>query len=286
MAKKLERGHDRLLSLNSCKPAKAETLLAQIRTADADREFEDFFVRILDHFGVQVEEMSRRAYVLRPGHLLTDAFPALPEEGMSVTFERAQALSREDLGFMSADHPLIRSTLDLLLGMESGNAAFGIWKSGGTETIFLETIVIVECAAPAALHIDRFLPATPLRIAVDGGLADQTDDAALLAAKLEKGDIFPLLDRAVVKKKLLPAMLEKAQALAAEKMRALIAGASAAAHSQLQGEIERLEDLREVNDHVRPEEIAALHAHRAHLQSAIAAAHLRLDAVRLIFRMP
>ena len=53
-----------------------------------------------------------------------------------------------------------------------------------------------------------------------------------------------------------------------------------------QGEIERLEDLREINDHVRPEEIAAVRQQKTDLQSALASARLRLDALRLIWRMP
>ncbi len=286
VAKKLERGHDRLLELNSCKPGQAEELARQIRALDADEKFEEFMVRLFDHFGVQVEDHGPRSYILRPGQLITDAFPALPPDGMTVTFDRARALSREDLGFVSGDHPLVRASWDLLLGAEPGNAAFGLWKAAGGEAIFLEVHAVVECIAPAALHSDRFLPATPIRIAVDHTAADRTDDETLSAARLEKGDIFRLLDRAVVKRKLIPAMLEKAQALAAERMQRLVETASTAMTIQLRNEIERLEDLRQINDHVRPEEIAAAREQQAELQTAIAGARLRLDAVRLIFRIP
>jgi ATP-dependent helicase HepA len=286
VAKKLEQGHDRLLELNSCKPEQAAELVRQIRSLDADEKFEEFFVRVLDHFGVQVEELGSRTYLLRPGQMITDAFPSLPEDGMSVTFDRARALSREDLGFMSADHPLVRGSWDLLLGAESGNTAFGIWKAPGSESIFLEIYAVVECVAPAALHVDRFLPATPIRVVVNHALTDFSEDEALASAKLEKGDIFRLLDRGAVKKKLLPAMLEKAQTLAAERMQRLVESATAAMTTQLQDEIERLEDLREINDHVRPEEIAAARQQQADLRAAITSARLRLDSLRLIFRIP
>jgi ATP-dependent helicase HepA len=107
---------------------------------------------------VHVEELGSRSYLLLPGHLITDAFPALPPEGLSVTFDRTRAASREDLGFMSWDHPIVRGALDLLLGGEFGNAAFGIWRGAG-EGLLLEIHAVVEAVAPAALHIDRFLPA-------------------------------------------------------------------------------------------------------------------------------
>jgi len=286
VAKKLERGHDRLLELNSCKPERAAELARHISALDADASFETFMVRLFDHFGVHVEELSPRAYFLRPGHLRTDAFPALREEGLSVTFERARALSREDLGFISPDHPLVRGSLDLLLGSESGNSAFGVWKTPGTEAILLEVYYVVECVAPAALHADRFLPATPVRVVVDHALVDHSSDAAVSSAKLEKGDIVRLLDRGVVKKKLIPAMLTATQKLATTSMQQLVEAATAAMNSQLQDEIERLEDLRELNDHVRPEEIAAARQHQSDLATALATARLRLDALRLIFRIP
>ena len=106
------------------------------------------------------------------------------------------------------------------------------------------------------------------------------------AAKLEKGDIFRLLDRGPMRKKLLPAMLAAAQKLAAERMTAVIADAVRVMDAQLQDEIERLETLRTINDHVRPEEIAAAQKQKADMQAALATARLRLDAVRLIWRMP
>ena len=284
LAKKLERGRDRLLELNSSQPERAAELIRAIRTLDADEAFETYFVRLLDHFGVQVEDLGRRSYILRPGQLITDAFPALPEEGKSVTFERTQALSREDLGFMSAEHPMARSTWDLLLGSEAGNSAFGMWKTPGSESILLEYVAVVECVAPAALHLDRFLPPTPVRVVVDHALADHSQDEALEAAQLEKGDIFRLLDRGAVKKKLLPAMFTHVQTLAAARMAAMVAGATAAMNTQLQSEIARLESLREHNDHIKPEEISGLRAQQEQLAAALASAHLRTDALRLIFR--
>lgn len=284
IARKLAQGHDRLLELNSSKPERAAELIRAIQAHDADEKFEALFVRLLDHFGVQVEDLGRRAYILRPGPNLTDAFPALPEEGKSYTFDRAQALGREDLGFLSADHPMIRSTWDLLLGTEAGNAAFGIWRVPGPEAILLEILAVVECVAPAALHVDRFLPATPIRVVVDHALADHGQDEKLAAARLEKGDIFRLLDRGAVKKKLLPAMFAQTQTLATARMQALVEGATTAMSSQLQGEIDRLETLREINDHIRPEEIAALRQQKTDLLAAITSARLRIDALRLIFR--
>jgi len=286
VVKKLERGHDRLLALASCRPERANPLIEGIRALDSDKGFEEFFIRILDHFGVHTEDLESRSYLVLPGHLLTDAFPALPPEGMSVTFDRTKALGREEIGFLTCDHPIVRGALDLLLGSEAGNSAFGVWKNPAGEAIFVEMTAVVEAVAPASLHVDRFLPATPVRVALDHALNDLTDNAELAAAKLEKGDVFRLLDRGAVRKKLLPNMLAKAKELAAAKMQETITSATAVMEAQMQEEISRLEDLKEVNDHVRPEEIEALREHAKALRTALAEARLRVDALRLIFRIP
>ncbi len=286
VARKLERGHDRLLELNSCKPALAGDTIRAIREMDADPAFEEFFINLLDHFGVHIEELGSRGYLIKPGHLITDAFPVIPADGTSVTLDRARALSREDLGFMSWDHPILRSALDLLLGSEAGNAAFAVWKAPGPEAIFIEIHSVVETIAPPVLHADRFLAPTPIRIVVDHTLADRSGDTALRGANFEKGDIHRLLDKPAMKQKLLPAMLDKAQSLAAAGMKTLVAAAFREMDGKLREELDRLTDLREINDHVRPEEITSLGDHRDALRAAITGAHLRLDAVRLILRVP
>jgi ATP-dependent helicase HepA len=66
-------------------------------------------------------------------------------------------------------------------------------------------------------------------------------------------------------------------------MTAVVAEAVRAMEVQLQDEIERLETLRTINDHVRPEEIAAAQKQKADLHAALSAAHVRLDSLRLIF---
>jgi ATP-dependent helicase HepA len=141
---------------------------------------------------------------------------------------------------------------------------------------------VVECVAPSALHADRFLPPTPLRVVVDHAMVDRSDDAAVRSARLEKGDIFRLLDRGAMKRKLLPAMLTAAQSIAGARMQTVVADAARVMETQLQDEIERLETLRTINDHVRPEEIAAAQNQKAELNTALSSAHLRLDSLRLI----
>lgn len=286
VTEKLARGHDRLLEWNSRRPSRAAAVLKDMAAKDADYDFEQFFIHVLDFFGLHVEEHGNRCYFLQQGHMLTEAFPALPEEGMLVTFDRQRALSREDIGFLTIDHPLVRGAMDLLLGSEHGNSSFAVWKGSGGDALMLECCFVVETVAPAALHVDRFLPVTPVRVVMNHSMKDKTAASDFSEVEFFKGNIGKLLEQTVVKHKLVPGMLKKAESLATKSMKGVVAEAAKTMAVQLDEEIERLEDLGRINDHVRPEEIAALRAQKDALQEALNEAQLRLDAVRLIWCRP
>ena len=80
----------------------------------------------------------------------------------------------------------------------------------------------------------------------------------------------------------LPAMVSKSRDVAESRVFAIREGARSAMQTALKTEIVRLRKLRLVNDHVRPEEIAASEGQLVVLTGAIEEARLRLDAVRLV----
>lgn len=282
---KLERGHNRLLELNSCKPRLAARIIDSIREIDADGDFERFFIRLLDHLGMHVEEMTQRTWFIRPDNLITDALPSLPAEGLTITFDRERALSRDHESFLTWDHPLVCGALDVLLGSHTGNAGFAFWKASGAEGLILQTTFIAECIAPPALHASRFMPALPIRVAVDHQGRDLTADPAFVRAKLTAGDPTRTVENEAVRHKLLPTMLAKAQQLAEGQLQQFKVRGIKAMQKQLDDEITRLEDLQARNPHIRPEEIAALRDQRQSLSAVIESTTLRLDAVRLLLRL-
>jgi len=285
ITKRLQGGHDRLLELNSNRPEIAKPLIEAIQRQDADSDFESFFIRMLDHLGVQVEELGLRSYLLKSGGSQTATLPGLATEGTMVTFQRSRALSREDIGFVTPDHPLVLAALDAILGMETGNSVFSVWKSAQADGILLEAHFVIESIASPSLHADRFLPATPLRIVVDQSLTDCGDDDEFRNAVLETGDVFTLLDTPVFKKKHLPSMLAKASEFAAARKEAIIQTARQKASDQITAEIERLEDLRLINNHIRPGEIEALQNLKTSLLEAIESATVRADSLKLVLRL-
>jgi ATP-dependent helicase HepA len=90
------------------------------------------------------------------------------------------------------------------------------------------------------------------------------------------------LDAPELRDELLPALLQKSQRLAKARIESLIARSRAEMKTQLEYEISRLQDLRKVNSNVTEAEIESLIAHERELDQRLAAARLRLDAIRLI----
>ncbi len=284
MGDKLERGQDRLLELNSFKADQAESIIEAMKAHDEDLDFEDFIIRILDRIGMVVEEHGNRSYVFRPGDLMTDTLPTIPPDGLLVTFDRSRALSRDNVSFLTIDHPIVIGALDYFLGSEVGNSSFGVWKDVGEEGLAIDVTYVVECIAPAKLHTERFLQARPIRLTIDHNQNDLTESDPTEGARIVKGEASKFLDNVAFRKKLLPQMLRKAETLAAEKAAILIHEAILAVSVKMDAEIERMEDLALHNPHVKEEDIDALRTHKEELQIAIRSARHRLDCIRLLHR--
>jgi len=280
LAEQLERGRDRLLELNSHRPESANALVGDIQKTDADEQLEGFMMRIFDHFGVHVEDLDNRTYLLDDRGVTTDSFPELPKEGLVATFARSHALGREDLSLLSSDHPMVSGAVDLLLSSEQGNCSFGVWIDEEDKTLLLETFFVLEVLAPARLHADRFLPPTPVRVLVN----HKNESLEIDLPDLAKGSPYKLLDHPKLGREVIPAMLKAAEQFAEAEAQAITARASTAMTQQLQSEIDRLKSLRTVNDHVRLEEIELTQTQLAELTEALANARIRLDAVRLIWK--
>jgi ATP-dependent helicase HepA len=287
VARRLEEGRDRLLEWNSARPALSRQIIEQIRDQDADRGLDEFMLLVFDLFFVQVEEIAPRTYRLGSAGVLVDEFPGLKAEGLTVTRDRERALVREDLQFLTWDHPLATGALDLLLGSEKGNCAFAHWVDAAASGLYLEASYVVECLAPPALHVDRFLPPTPAQALCDHRGQDiAPGQIPAVVGSSHPGIAKALVARADLRDRVLPRMIDHTRTTAEQLAAAIARQASSAMHAQLQHEIERLRDLQRVNRLVRDEEIAALERQEVALAEAIASARLRLDAVRLIYRGP
>ena len=284
LEEKLHSGRDRLLELNSFDAARAAAIVEQIAAVDGDVRLDKFVTDTFDHFGLNIEDVGNRTFNLGGGDLFHDKIPALPEEGLTATADRARALSRESVGFLTWDHPIVTSVLDMLLGSEQGNTSFALWPNAPEGGVLVETVYVLEAQAPVALHLDRFLPPTPLRIVLNHKRKELGAEAApeVMAAGLKEGDAAVLAAQMEEFGTLIPGMVRVTEIIAGKQSKPILEAALARAKEILGAEVTRLEQLREFNPSVRLDEIEAAKKDLEQVQEYLSKAQPRLDALRLI----
>ncbi|MGB0428871.1 MAG: RNA polymerase-associated protein RapA [Bacteroidia bacterium] len=284
LKQKLAEGRDRLLEMNSFRPKKAEKLINQIQQEDNNTRLEKYLTRVFNHYGIDMEDLAKRTYFLKSSSVLAGVFPAIPRQGLWATFDRQKALSREDIAFLSWDHPICTDAIDTVLSSELGNASFGILKGGGAPGLFLELLFILETPSAQNLGINRFMPNTPIRIVVDHTGEEVTDNypEELLNKQLVRAQIEPLLDNEALVENVIPAMVAAATEIANQQGVLEKAKGLRKMTTQLNHEIDRLQRLQEKNNNIRPEEIEIAQKEQSVLKNVIGDARVRLDAVQLV----
>ncbi len=287
LAAQLQRGRDRLLELNSCKPAQALTIVNALAEKDEDLLLSDYMDQVFDAFGIDSERHSEHSLVIHPGdHMRIEQFPGLPEAGLTITYQRQQALSREDMQFVTWEHPLVRGAQDLIALTEFGNTAFCTLKLPPLKpgNLLLEALYVLHCPAPAELQLFRHMPQSLLRVLLDANGKDLSgvlsiDKLGRLLQKIPRNNAQELVRHA---RNALSDMLQKAEDLTRPKQASLIAAAQEKMSTEINAEISRLNALAKVNPNIRQAEIDYLHERLATSNRYLEQAKLRLDSLRVI----
>ena len=145
----------------------------------------------------------------------------------------------------------------------------------------MQATFLVECIAPRALHIDRYLPITPINLWLDHrGRTIAAPD--LSAAELDLDpDTDQILSNSTIKG-LIKRMAKAAEAEAKEISESLVEEASIAMKTELKSEITRLANLTRLNPDVGEEEIKSLAVHQEALTQALDETRIRMDSLHLI----
>ena len=283
----LEKGRDRLLELNSNGGEKAQRLAAEIAQTDNSPQLVDFALNLFDIIGVEQDDLGENSIVITPtGTMLVPDFPGLKEEGVTVTFDRQLALAREELEFLTWDHPMIRQGIDLIASSDIGKASMALLvnKQLPAGTLLVELIYMIESQSPKGLQLNRFLPPTPVRLLLDSkgnDLAGQVNFDTL------QNKLKPLgKDIANKMVKMARPNIEQLIKLGDHKItgiaQAKIQEASKLADQTLSTEINRLIALKSVNKNIRQAEIDVLEKQRVLSLEELSKASWRLDSLRVI----
>ncbi|MCP4046452.1 MAG: RNA polymerase-associated protein RapA, partial [Gammaproteobacteria bacterium] len=283
---KLRKGRDRLLELNSCDNDRAEMIVEDILKQEQRHALSAYMERIFDQFGVDQEHHTATSVILRPGeHMLDHSFPSLPEDGLTATYQRDMALSREEFQYLSWEHPMVTGAMDMVMSSEFGNTTFCTMKLPPFKAgaILLEVIFIMSSPAPAALQLHRYLPLTTIRIVVDGKKNDLSNILTAehfnkLGKRVRKHSAQEFIRHTRAQ---IAAMIAQAEQLAEKQEQSIIDRANEQMQTLQQQELQRLRALAEINPNIRQEEIDYLQAETDELQHYLGSSHIKLEALRV-----
>ncbi len=283
----LHQGRDRLLELNSCNARRADSIVDALLAATQMRELAEYMDRLFDHFGVEQEFHSADSIVLHPGdHMICHSFPGLPNDGMTGTYHRTKALSREDMQFLTWEHPMVSGAIDMVLEGDFGNTALCTIKLPPLKpgTLLLETIYTLHCPAPKHLQLHRYLHQPMVRIVVDIKNNELSkiltfEKLSSLAKSVKKRTGVDLVRHARPE---ITQLIAQTEQLAEKQQVEIVSGAMAQMTHEQHVELSRLTALAEVNPNIRCDEIEHLQENTELLANYLQSAKLKLDALRVI----
>ncbi len=282
----VEAGRNKLLERNSHNASEGAFLKKNLERREKPSELSEYCNKLFDRIGIEQDDLEEDIVLLKPTErLFTGQLPGLNEGGISATYCRQKALSRDDLVFLSWEHPIIIESMQALLESDIGKASVGKFKHRGLPpgTVLLEGLFRIDCLAPRQLEVGQFLDQSPLRLllTVDGrdvsdklsssfidqaleGIAGSTSAAVLNKLRKTLEPIYPVLkqsaERTVTERKELA--LKRAQ-------------------KTMGDELKRLRYLQSLNPLVRQDEINSLSEQSEACLAALAKAYPKMEGLRV-----
>lgn len=286
LTRETQQGRDRLLERHSHNESAGAQIIAKLEERESADRLYEFTELLFDRVGIEQEYLEEHLHLVRPTeNLITGQLPGLPEEGITATYHRETALSRDDVMFLTWEHPVIVESMAALLGSDVGKASLGTFSHRGIPagTVLIEVFYRTECLAPRHLEIGQFLDQTPLRMLVtkEGkeigdklsgeflGEALQSVPSATSAAALSK--LRPILDS------LFPELDERALATTKERSSAALK----AAELFFESETSRLSHLQSINPAITSHDIDEVTAQRAACSQALQQAKPIMEGLRV-----
>ena len=278
---------DYLVDLNSFNEERGQELAATIEAETKNFDVEGVVTKLLDRFGVNVEELSTAGmYHLTPGkNMQIDALSRLHEGGMLATFNRELALAREEVEYLNGAHPLVKELLSFALDGTDGSASAVYWKSAPKSGLVVQFLFIFEAIGQDNLELGRYLSPVPILINVnlDGTIYREEIPAHKGLKRIKPNSVVKLWEKCGERVELLTEKVVKAIQNMVKPMRTK---AMEKAKLILEGEKLRLQELIKINPSVTQDDVETQEELNEVVYSAIADSSPRLDAIRLVLMEP
>ena len=279
---------DKLFEMASFNPVISREIIAEIRATDNNHKASAIMEHLFERYGIAGEEAGPKKQALITEYVTDHAFPLPRGERPVITYDRQTALDREEVEFLTIDHPMVRDALDLYLSSDHATTAFALLPDPLTRELAIESIFIIECIAPAHCPSQRFLPPVPLRLVVNHACVDVTASypPAIIRSHGTNGAIRRFVANRKAAETAVPKMIRASAAFAAARAQTVIEKAVETMRTVLDRETARLRFLNRSAADSISRAIDQCELEKSELEKAFLSARIRLDAMRVIWRGP
>ncbi|ORU93462.1 MAG: RNA polymerase-binding ATPase [Cycloclasticus sp. symbiont of Poecilosclerida sp. N] len=290
MAKSIEdmhAGRDLMLELNSYRKAEARAIVDEISLSSSQLELSNYMEEVFESFGIEQQYHSEDSIIIKPtGHMQAQDLLGLTEDGLTATFNRKIALSREDFHFLTWEHPLVTAAMEHIINSEFGNATFCTISLPpvAAGTLVLEAIFTTHCPAPKRLKLHRYLPKTIQRVVVGSNGLDMTnilkpEHVESRITFVKKSVALNIIEHG---KDAIKRLIDKAEKMLIEQQEMLVSESVSDMRQHELASLERLSALAKVNLNIRDIEITQQKALIEDMESHLKRATFKWDAIRVM----
>lgn len=285
LLEEIAKGHDALLDLNSFNHLEAKQIINEVNAFNDNNNIMDYLLPILDSVGVNHEELNENSFYIQPSEtMLIPSYPGLSNEGQSFTVQRDYALYRDDLGFLSWEHPLTINTIELFTGSQIGNTSLVTHDGELPGPILFELIFKLEAISKLGEVATDFLPLTPIRVLIDSKGSDITNK---FPKKYIDQFVYDLKDSAplsTLPKDAVKSLFDKAANVATIKRNKYVQDALKNLTDFFDVEITKLKHLEKINPLVDSYEVEQMQKRYKTAKETIDKSKIQLDAIRVILK--
>ncbi len=282
----MQEGRDRLLEYNSCRPQVAKRIVKALEDYEDNSLVPDFIKRFMSATNIDFDEQSNGTVIIRPTDQMQVQGLQLEEDGMTVTFYRDQAQTREDSQFLTLEHPFVESVMELINTQSFGSTNVALLKSNAIKagTMLVEMWFKIDVIAPKVLNLGASLPKQLIRVLL-------TENGQDLSEKIASHILQPYtqhLDgnnaRQVIKarREVIEARYAQALDMVKAQLPQIQEGAQQHYQKRWQKEIDRLKYLKQHNPSIRQDEVDRLVKHQQEGLGLLKQLSISPEAIRVL----
>ncbi|MFT5116775.1 MAG: ATP-dependent helicase HepA [Kiritimatiellia bacterium] len=289
LLEQLQNGRDRLLEMNSCRQPQATALLDKVIAFEEEHNPKTLLIAATDLLNIHMEPLDSSRYSVIPSdQMLVPLVPGIPMDGCEITFERTTATAREDVQFITWDHPLMQGLTDLITTSELGVASVALLPNKALKagTLFVEAVFTLTVQDTQAKAANAFLTDSLVRVVVTKNNPKNLDSVlpqAALAKVIENA--AKNIRKAVVKdyQQDIQDLAANAQAIAEGEFASIIKQSLADLAQRSHFEHARLEQLQQRNPLISEVDVDRQKQRFSAIEQAISQhCQLEMSAVRVL----